>query len=174
VGVKETETGAGVNKLLVAWYVPDSNDNALTKEMVHEQLSEVLPEYMIPSVYIEMETLPVTFNGKIDKQALPEPDFRLHTEEYIVPVTETETLICNIWKELLGLDQVGVTDDFFRIGGNSILAIQVSHRMSRALGGDIQVSDVFKYKNIQTILENTSIRRVSPDNVEWDVEINFK
>lgn len=174
VGVKETETGAGTNKFLVAWYVPDSTGNMLTREIIAEQLAGVLPEYMVPSAYIEMDELPVTFNGKIDKNALPDPDFRVRTEEYIAPVTETETLICNIWKELLGLEQVGVADDFFRIGGNSILAIQVSHRMSRVLGGDIQVSDVFKFRNIQTILDNTSVRQVNPDNVEWDVEINFK
>lgn len=174
VGIKEKNTTSGGNKLLVAWYVPDSTDSTLTQEYIYQKLSAVLPEYMLPSAYMEMEALPVTLNGKIDKNALPDPDFRLRTAAYIAPVTESEILVCSIWKDVLGLEEVGVSDDFFRVGGNSILAIQVSHRMSRALGGEIQVADIFKFKNIQTILENTVTRQVNPDNVEWDVEINIK
>jgi amino acid adenylation domain-containing protein len=174
VGIKEKSGEAGNNKLLVAWYVPESPDNSLTQEFIYQQLSAVLPEYMLPTAYVEVEYLPVTLNGKIDKNQLPDPDFRIRTAAYIAPATEAEILVSSIWKEVLGLEEVGITDDFFRAGGNSILAIQVSHRMSRALGGDIQVADIFKFKNIQTILENTAQRQVNPDNVEWDVEINIK
>ncbi|MFW0740049.1 phosphopantetheine-binding protein, partial [Flavobacterium sp. T12S277] len=72
---------------------------------------------------------------------------------YTAPRTELERSICSIWEEVLGLDRVGVTDNFFRIGGNSILAIQVSHRMSKALKVDIKVADIFRLKFIIEILE---------------------
>lgn len=174
VGVREKTTDAGNHKFLVAWYVPGIPENAPSQEYIREQLSAILPEYMLPAAYVEMEALPVTLNGKVDKNRLPDPDFRLRTAAYIAPETEAEIMAASIWKDVLALDEVGMTDDFFRAGGNSILAIQVSHRMSRALGGEIQVSDIFKYKNIRTILEHAVLRQVNPDNVEWDVEINVK
>ena len=126
---------------------------------------------MVPAVLMEMGSFPTTINGKLDKKALPDPDFNSPTEEYVAPISETETAICNIWQVVLGLDRVGVTDNFFRIGGNSILAIQVSHRMSRILGCDVKVSDVFKYKTISDLTEQPFClqRQVNPDNIEWDV-----
>ncbi|MFW0740059.1 phosphopantetheine-binding protein, partial [Flavobacterium sp. T12S277] len=79
-----------------------------------------------------------------------------------------ERSICSIWEEVLGLDRVGVTDNFFRIGGNSILAIQVSHRMSKLLKSQVKVADIFKMKNIYTLLENTTLDIVNNENIIWN------
>jgi len=169
VVAKERKTGSGHTRYLVAYYVVDVAATALTHTSIAQQLSRILPDYMLPGAYMELAALPFTINGKIDKNALPDPDLRSLADEYIAPVTETERLLCNAWKKVLGLEQVGITDDFFRIGGNSILAIQASHRMSKILGCDVQVADVFKFKNIKMLLENIAVRQVDPDNVEWDV-----
>ena len=125
--------------------------NQLSKEDIFNQLSTVLPEYMLPSHLVVMASLPLTINGKLDRHALPDPDFR-STGEYIAPRTETEIAICNIWQELLGLEKVGITDDFFRIGGTSILAIQVSHRMNKALRCEVRIADIFEHKTPSQLL----------------------
>jgi len=169
VVAKERQTGLANTRYLVAYYVLDNTNTSISHADIAAQLLLTLPEYMVPSAYMELTSLPFTINGKIDKNSLPDPDLRSLAEEYVAPVTETEISICNIWKKVLGLEQVGIRDDFFKIGGNSILAIQVSHRMSKALGYDIQVADVFKFKTIQMLADNIASRQVNPDNVEWDV-----
>jgi len=169
---RERETGSGSNKYLVGYYVLGNSQDTLSKTSILDQLSKVLPEYMVPGALLKMESFPLAITGKLDKKALPDPDFSSSEEEYVAPRSDTEAAVCKIWQDSLGLEKVGITDNFFRIGGNSILAIQVSHRMSKTLGSDVKVADVFKLKNIQMLLENVSVKQVNPDNVEWDVLIN--
>jgi len=144
---RERKTDSGSTKYLVGYYVSDSEfDNTLlTPSFITDHLSGVLPEYMIPAILVPLETFPMTINGKLNKRALPDPEFTSF-EEYVAPSGETESALVKIWQEVLGVEKVGITDDFFRIGGNSILAIQVSHRMSQASGSEIKVADVFKYR----------------------------
>ncbi|WP_268225778.1 phosphopantetheine-binding protein, partial [Sinomicrobium oceani] len=116
-----------------------------------------------------MEALPLTVNGKLDKKALPDPGFESSKEDYVQPTTDIEIALCNIWQEVLGLERVGTTDDFFRIGGDSILAIQVSHWMTKVLDREVTVADVFEYKSIRNLLKNTVIRKGDDTNVDWEV-----
>ena len=120
---------------------------------------------MIPSILVMMESFPLTINGKLDKRALPEPDFSLLSEQYIAPTTEAELAMCQIWQGVLGVEQVGIADNFFKIGGNSIIAIRISYRMSKILERDVKVADVFKYPTISKLLSNTIHK-----NVEYDEE----
>ena len=129
--------------------------NQLSKEDILDQLSNLLPDYMMPSSLVAMQAFPLTINGKLDKRALPDPDFNL-SDEYVAPTTDTEIALCKIWQQVLGLDKVGITDDFFRIGGNSILAIQVSHQMSKLLDCEVKVADVFKYKTPSQLLDHSA------------------
>ena len=154
---KEIQLKTDTNTYLVGYYVASPQPSPLEKEFIH-QLLQVLPEYMVPRIFVPMESFPLTISGKVDKLALPNPLSGLSDEEYISPNTEIETKLCNIWQEALGLERVGITDDFFRIGGNSILAIQVSHRMSKVLEYDIQVADIFRYKSISQLLLHTRIQ----------------
>ncbi len=151
VAAKERVTATGSTKYLVGYYVPDK-EAQLTPAAITEALSKVLPEYMVPGAYVELSAFPLTVNGKLDKRALPEAELGTSKEQYEEPTTETEAAICQVWQEVLGVDRIGITDDLFRIGGNSILAIQVSHRMGRWLGCDIKVSDVFRYRTIKELL----------------------
>ncbi|MEO5681008.1 MAG: amino acid adenylation domain-containing protein [Chitinophagaceae bacterium] len=170
--VAERATAAGTLKYLVGYYSTDGSDTAPGEADIAGFLSQVLPAYMVPGAWVEMESFPVTLNGKLDKKALPGYNADGMEDDYIAPSTETEIKICNIWQQALELAQVGITDNFFRIGGNSILAIQVSHRMSKTLGYDVKVSDVFTLKTIQALLNSLSVKRINPDNVEWDILIN--
>jgi amino acid adenylation domain-containing protein/non-ribosomal peptide synthase protein (TIGR01720 family) len=145
---KERKSGSSVSKYLVGYYVSDVE---WSPDRITDELSSVLPEYMVPAVYVRLEHFPLTVNGKLDKMKLPDPEFGSE-ESYVGPSTELEEKMCLIWQDVLGISRVGVQDDFFRIGGNSILAIRVSHRMSETLGVEIKVADVFKHKTISRLL----------------------
>ncbi|WP_150468569.1 AMP-binding protein, partial [Francisella sp. SYW-9] len=144
------------SKYLVGYYVSDVE--SLTQEEILNQLSKVLPEYMVPSVLVEIESMPLTVNGKLDRKALPNPEF-INEDRYIAPTTELEERLCTIFGEVLGLERIGITDDFFRVGGNSILAIRLVSNINVKLGSNISVRDVFDYKSIVQLsrLVNTSI-----------------
>ncbi|MEP7141397.1 MAG: amino acid adenylation domain-containing protein [Ferruginibacter sp.] len=149
---KERKTAPGGNKYLVAYYVLDNSGDSLSPTFITDKLSQALPGYMVPRILVKLESFPLTINGKLDKRALPDPGFSLSPGEYVAPTNEIEMDICKTWEKVLGLERVGITDNFFRIGGNSILAIQVSYRMSKALGFDIKVADLFRLKTIDRIV----------------------
>ena len=140
---KERNTESGDNKYLVAYYV---SDESLSDDLLIHHLNQSLPDYMIPSAFVQLETFPLTINGKLDRKALPDPVFT-STDRYVAPTNELEAEICNLWQSLLGLDQVGVSDDFFNVGGDSILSIQLSSRL-RQLGYRCSVKDIFDHRTI--------------------------
>lgn len=164
--VKERKTETSTTKYLVAYYVIDNSVNKLTQADIQGKLSLSLPNYMIPDNFILMESFPLTINGKLNKHALPNSDFKPSGEKYIAPTTEAGILACKIWQEVLGLEQIGMTDNFFRIGGNSILAIQISHLMSTSLRYDVKVADIFKWKTIDGLFENIKPKDITFENVE--------
>ncbi len=166
--VKERRTETDSSNYLVGYYVLENIDNTISQTTILSKLSLILPEYMMPSVLVAMESFPLTINGKLDKRSFPEPDFHPLTREYVEPRSETEKAICEIWQELLGLEKIGITDDFFHIGGNSILAIQVSHRMRKGLGCDVKVADVFRLKTINSLIENITLIQNNHKRVELE------
>ncbi|TGU93458.1 hypothetical protein EN829_060235, partial [Mesorhizobium sp. M00.F.Ca.ET.186.01.1.1] len=96
-------------------------------------LKEMLPEYMVPAAFVFMAGLPLTPNGKVDRRALPAPDL-FHSEAdgtYVAPATELELKLAHIWKNVLGLADVGIHDNFFELGGDSILSIQIVSRANQ-------------------------------------------
>ncbi|MEH1847549.1 MAG: amino acid adenylation domain-containing protein, partial [Nostoc sp.] len=145
--VTVTELVSG-NKRACAYVVPA--DESLTTILLREFLGQRLPEYMVPSAFVTLETLPLTPNGKIDLKALPEPDGEItRTEEYVAPRTTIEQTLTKIWQELLLKEKVSIHDNFFEIGGDSILSIQV---VSRAKNSGIQITLKQIFQN-QTIAE---------------------
>ncbi|MDR7132712.1 amino acid adenylation domain-containing protein [Algoriphagus sp. 4150] len=126
--------------------------NKLSEIEILDQLAEMLPDYMMPSALIALESMPLTINGKLDRDSLPELDFSVQPDGYIAPERDEEIGVCLIWQQVLGVDKVGLNDDFFKIGGNSILAIRLSHRMTGFLGYNVRVSDIFNYKCISQLL----------------------
>ena len=98
-------------------------------ERLKEHLRAALPDYMVPARLVTLKSLPLTPNGKLDRKALPEPDWT--GAAYVPPSSEIERKLVAIWREVLGLEQVGVTDNFFELGGDSILSLQIIARARR-------------------------------------------
>ena len=109
-------------------------------------LKEQLPEYMVPTAFVQLEQLPVTLNGKVDRRALPEPEWSVGTTEYRAATTVVEELLLGIWAEVLGSEvgQIGVGDNFFEMGGHSLLATQVVSRVRQVFKVEMPVRVVFE------------------------------
>ena len=121
---------------------------------LHAALSEVLPDYMVPSRIVVLDRLPLTPNGKIDRRALPDPQ-AAGSGEHVAPRTATEAALAAIWSELLGRHTVGVTDNFFELGGDSIVSLQVVSRARRA-GLLIEPRDVFRHQTLRELAQAAS------------------
>ena len=131
---------------LVAYYVGEAEPGAL-----RERLRRLLPDYMTPSAYVRLARLPLTPNGKIDRRALPAPTGQATGAAYTAPRTETEQTIAALWSEVLGVERVGVDDNFFDLGGHSLLLVRVSRGLQEAFGREVQVIDLFKYPTVQAL-----------------------
>ena len=114
---------------LVAYWVADAAAGApVSDEELGTFLRETLPEHMLPSAWVRLQAMPLSTNGKLDRKALPAPGFAVTTAEDAAPRNERERLLAEVWKEVLGLPAVGIHDNFFRLGGDSILSLQVVAR----------------------------------------------
>jgi len=135
--------GNNEHKQLVAYMV--SQDKI--SHHVEQLLMKKLPNYMIPSAYVLMDKLPLTVNGKLDRKLLPIPTYSSSEQGTVAPRTARETALWSIWSDILANDNVGIYDDFFKLGGNSILAAQV---ISKSLKNGINISlgDLFQYRSI--------------------------
>jgi amino acid adenylation domain-containing protein len=138
--VRASEDAPG-NARLVAYVVTTSD---VSGEELHAFLGESLPDYMIPSAFVSLDSMPLTASGKIDRLALPDPETADAEREarYVAPRDEVEEEISRIWGELLGIERVGVFDDFFELGGHSLLATQVIMRVRRVYG-DVPLQAMF-------------------------------
>ncbi|MEJ6981955.1 non-ribosomal peptide synthase/polyketide synthase [Pedobacter sp. P351] len=153
--VKADDSG---HKRLVAYV---TSEGTFDKEFIRDYALSILPEYMVPALWVELEMMPLTSNGKINKRALPDPDMNeMHSEDFAAPRNDFEIALAEIWEDLLGIDRVGIYDNFFELGGDSILTIQVVSRMRR-LGYEFQVNDIFTH---QTIDKLSSIIDAAPGN----------
>jgi non-ribosomal peptide synthase protein (TIGR01720 family) len=141
---REDEPG---NKRLVAYIVPHQPEFSVTH--LRSFLKEQLPEYMIPSAFVQLKELPLTPNGKLDRAALPAPD-SIRPElagRFVAPRTPVELTIAKVWTEVLGLEQVGIYDNFFELGGDSILSIQIIARANQA-GLKLTPKQLFEYPTV--------------------------
>jgi amino acid adenylation domain-containing protein/non-ribosomal peptide synthase protein (TIGR01720 family) len=137
-------------KYLWAYLVPEKPLEPLNPTEVRNILGKHLPDYMVPARFIPVERIPLTPNGKIDKQALLAREFT-PTTDYVAPKNKTEKIIAGIWKEVLELEKVGANDNFFEAGGTSLDVIQVTTRMKKALNRDIPVVHLFQYPTVSAL-----------------------
>ncbi len=114
---------------------------------LRQYLLITLPEYMIPAFFVQVERIPLTPNGKVDKKALPEPEIKPESE-YVAPATDKEREIAEIWQQVLGLGKVGINDNFFEAGGNSLKIIKLSIELKNRLGIEIPTAKMFQYPTI--------------------------
>ncbi|KZN44334.1 non-ribosomal peptide synthetase, partial [Pseudoalteromonas luteoviolacea] len=114
-----------------------------------------LPDYMVPSAFVVLESFPLTANGTVDRKALPAPEGDLLGGEYIAPRTETEKTLCRIWQEVLGLERVGISDNFFDLGGHSLLVTKLVARIGEVFEVTLALREVFeqpKLANLASLL----------------------
>jgi acyl carrier protein len=145
------EEGGG--KRLVA-YVVASEGAEIRSSEIRSYMGEELPEYMIPSLFVELEELPLTANGKVDRARLPEPD-RSRVEldaELVLPRTPAEEVVAEVWARVLGLDQIGVRDNFFQLGGHSLLTTQMVSRLRDIFRVEIPLRSVFQSPTVEGVV----------------------
>ncbi|MFZ1025124.1 MAG: amino acid adenylation domain-containing protein [Limnoraphis robusta] len=140
------------NKRLIAYIIPKSKDENLAYELQNELrhfLKDKLPDYMIPAVFMVLESLPLTPNGKIDRKALPAPENQPieRQQNYTEPRTTKEKQLAKIWSQILRVEKISINDNFFELGGDSILAIQVVSQANQA-GLKITPKSIFKYQTL--------------------------
>ncbi|MGM1050728.1 MAG: thioesterase domain-containing protein, partial [Bacillota bacterium] len=157
--VKEVVVLKTENDNLCAYIVCD--DELETRE-IRNNLKTKLPEYMIPSHFIKVDSIPLTLNGKIDSGKLKEIKIENSHLEKILPRSLQESVIVEIWKSVLGLDEIYVNDDFFELGGNSINIVQVAKEIQERLEIEINIPDLMIYTNVIELAEfiiNSSVEQ---------------
>gem|GEM_PF-2374775 len=135
-------------KYLCAYYT-ESEKKIQPADTLRAYLAERLPDYMIPAVFVRLPTMPVNTSGKIDRQALPAPDFADVETHYQAPANETETRLCAIWEALLGIPRVGVTTNFFHLGGNSLTVAQLALKINATFQIDLAPQDLFAANTVK-------------------------
>ncbi len=147
---------AGTGKHLIAYIVP-ADGQAPTAAELRSFLKTKLPDYMLPSVFVSLDALPLTPNGKVNRKALPIPDDESISETvFIAPHGELEQSIAQIWKDVLNLKSVGIHDNFFDLGGHSLLMARVHHRLNETLGREISMVELFQYPTIDALVKYLS------------------
>ena len=139
---------------LVAYAVAKAGANPSASEL-RSFLQQRLPDYMVPSVFMIVDSLPLTLNGKIDHKALPKPDEQAAPElSYTAPRTEAENIVADIWAEVLKLEKIGLHDNFFELGGHSLLATQVISRLRKVFPGELSVRSLFESPTVASLAAN--------------------
>lgn len=141
-----------LENLYLCAYIQKNGDINISIEFIIEKLKEFLPDYMIPKKYFEVETIPLTKNGKKDRKAiLNSNNIKLLSQEYIQATTQTEKSLEEMWKSILSLDKISITDNFFTIGGNSLLVMELHNLVEEHFHKKISIPDMFTYYTIQSM-----------------------
>ncbi|WP_342379999.1 amino acid adenylation domain-containing protein [Myxococcus stipitatus] len=150
----------GSDKRLVAYAVPTAPE-AVTPADLRRFLLERLPDYMVPAFFVLLGELPLTPGGKLDRQALPAPDPTANatSRPFIAPRTPTESALAEAWMKALRVPRVGIHDDFFELGGDSLLATQVASRLREALQVEVSLERLFKAATLAELAEHVDTLR---------------
>ncbi|MGF0253978.1 non-ribosomal peptide synthase/polyketide synthase, partial [Rhodococcus erythropolis] len=142
-----SEGAAGVTTLVS--YVELADGSSFDRDVLASFVAEALPSYMVPSVIMELAEVPLTPVGKLDRRALPEPVFEVR--EFRAPTTPVEEIVAQVIADVLGVERVGLDDDFFELGGNSLVATQVTSRLGRALDTTVPVRTLFDVSTVEAL-----------------------
>jgi amino acid adenylation domain-containing protein len=154
VVAKEDMTG---DRRLVGYIVTKEKDDFNIADLMDFMRTE-LPDYMCPSLYIFLEKLPLTANGKLDREALPAPDFCNHSKiRYIAPLSETEKVLVRIFEEVLKVNKISVEDSFFDLGGHSLLATQLMSKICNYFNISLPLKTIFEAKSVRKIAQEIDL-----------------
>jgi thioesterase domain-containing protein/acyl carrier protein len=156
---------ASGSKQLVAYFVSDASV-APTTEDLREHLRRTLPEYMVPAVLIQLDSLPLNANSKVDRKALPSPDRKAtdSATRFIAPSDPMEAQLARIWEEVLGIQPIGAADHFFDLGGHSLMAVRLVARIEKFFGRKIPVAAVFQSPTIAQLANVLRAKRETVAN----------
>jgi len=144
------QDGSG-NLRLVGYVVAE---NEFDRSGLLHYLRDRLPDYMVPAIWVRLNSIPLTSNGKVDKKALPDPDTStLATTGFVAPRNELEITLAGIWRQLLGVERVGIHDNFFELGGNSLLIMRLASHLKAILDKKIGVITLFQYPTIKSLMD---------------------
>ncbi len=141
----------GAQRMLVAYVQPVENvvDAGAFQRLIRQQLAKSLPEYMVPSAFELIDELPLTVNGKVDKAALPKIDPAASAGlNYVPPQSEFERALCALWQKVIGLDRVGIHDNFLEIGGNSLMFVRMRAEIEARFGCKLEIVSFFEHPTI--------------------------
>ncbi|BAZ51970.1 amino acid adenylation domain-containing protein [Nostoc sp. NIES-4103] len=170
VVVREDEPG---DKRLVAYVVSKAEQSTTTVEL-RRFLTSQLPSYMVPSTFVQLEALPLTANGKIDRRALPEPDTARPELKnvFVAPTTPEEKILAAIWMNILGIEQVGINDNFFALGGDSIRSIQILSQ-AKEQGLSFSVQQLFQHQTIHELVQELKTQENDTTKLELTQPFNL-
>jgi amino acid adenylation domain-containing protein/thioester reductase-like protein len=174
VSLSEDESG---NKRLVGYVVPNLKQTPSVSDLRHFLLNK-FPEYMVPSAFVLLKSLPLTPNGKVDRRALPVPEQTRPELEavYAAPRTPVEKQLAEIWAKLLGFEKVGIHDNFFDLGGHSLLITQLLAKVRDTFKVNLSLSSLFELPTVANIAEKIAIAQQAKPGTKIDTEeaINLK
>jgi acyl-coenzyme A synthetase/AMP-(fatty) acid ligase len=141
------------NHVIVAYVVPAGS---LDIDVLREALRETLPEYMVPSTFVSLDALPLSPNGKINRLALPAPQAlaKKSKKPFVPPQNELEETLADLWKEALGIESVGVDDNFFDIGGHSLLVVRLHRTIAGVVDSPVTLTDLYRFPTIRSLCEH--------------------
>jgi acyl carrier protein len=159
VSLSEDESG---NNRLIGYVVPKQQQASSISDLRHFLLNK-FPEYMVPSAFVPLKTLPLTPNGKVDHRALPAPEQTRPELEavYVAPRTQIEQQLAEIWAKLLGLEKVGIHDNFFDLGGHSLLITQLLAQARDMFKVNLSLASLFELPTVANIAEKIKIAQLS-------------
>ena len=136
-------------------------------------LLAVLPEYMVPDDFVLLDVIPSTPNGKIDRKALPKPDYSyiVRSESFVAPRTSNEKLVADIWQEMMGLEKISMLDNFFQLGGRSLVAVKIMAKLEEKTGKRLPLATLFEHSTIEKLATRLEI---NDEAISWDSLVPIK
>ncbi|WP_175254540.1 phosphopantetheine-binding protein, partial [Pseudomonas sp. BMW13] len=140
-------------------------------EELRQALAEQLPEFMVPARILVLEAMPLSPNGKLDRKALPVPEFGTSAVGYVAPRNDLERELAAIWTQVLQVERVGINDDFFELGGHSLLLTQVGMTLRNRLGVTLPLHALFELSSIQALASHLQAQRDNAPSQEAELEL---
>ena len=162
------EDRPGEKRLVAYWVAAENAEEIPAPKDLQDFLKSKLPEYMVPSVFVQLETFPLTPNGKVNRKALPIPEIeRVDPEKaYLAPRNTIEELLAGLWAQVLGVEQVGIQDNFFDLGGHSLTGVKLQSRIKDAFQVDLPLGELFEAPTIAALAELIESKKASEEGLQ--------